>query len=531
MPEGERNTEEAAIAENQSPNNDETGRGSKIIAELMYSFASFHAIVAPVSITMILSALAVVYINTEETREQGEAAFAQTYEVLELEEGDTSQNFAASVANTLIIVSAICAMTFVVVLLYKYRCMKIFSIYMVSVTGMLLSYFTSNMFIVAIEKYNMKIDKLSYAYIIWNYSIVGVLAIFYNKGIPRWVSQGYLIASSVVLAWQLSYFNEWTAWTLLVVLALYDLFAVLTPCGPLKALANLMSQPGAQELPGLLYEALLPANVQRPNRRGREQQQEAATNDSAHNESGQTDRASQVSNGQERLPSDEEDETSMLQLNALPDVSVSIEQSQTCHESLPTASRADGDEEMEATNDDEEMDISSPWQESATERTTSRGSIEMTVQQEERATPNNEGGNSSNDTESVRTGKVPLAIAKMYKLQVVDDGGVLRKRGQRGDLWQRSYSAEEVRTLEWTPKQLQTEVNAVFPARGGRIEKADDQSFQEGTKWIVYSRAGDLLRTFVVNRKGQVMQVVHRERSDDDTPEDNSIKLGLVSDY
>lgn len=37
-----------------------------------------------------------------------------------------------------------------------------------------------------------------------------------------------------------SRFEEWTGWCLLVVLALYDLCAVLTPCGPLKALVNLM---------------------------------------------------------------------------------------------------------------------------------------------------------------------------------------------------------------------------------------------------------------------------------------------------
>ena len=49
---------------------------------------------------------------------------------------------------------------------------------------------------------------------------------------------------------------EWTVWALLIALALYDLCAVLTPCGPLRALVNLMQERGpAQPLPGLLYEA------------------------------------------------------------------------------------------------------------------------------------------------------------------------------------------------------------------------------------------------------------------------------------
>jgi presenilin 1 len=66
----------------------------------------------------------------------------------------------------------------------------------------------------------------------------------------------------VLLAWQLSHFDSITGWALLIALGFYDLCAVLTPCGPLKALVGLMqSREEAGEgmqLPGLLYEARLP---------------------------------------------------------------------------------------------------------------------------------------------------------------------------------------------------------------------------------------------------------------------------------
>lgn len=39
-----------------------------------------------------------------------------------------------------------------------------------------------------------------------------------------------------------------TAWCLLFMLAVYDLCAVLTPCGPLKALVNLMQHEDAPEM-------------------------------------------------------------------------------------------------------------------------------------------------------------------------------------------------------------------------------------------------------------------------------------------
>jgi len=64
------------------------------------------------------------------------------------------------------------------------------------------------------------------------------------------------------MAWILTKLPEYTSWALLIALALYDLCAVLSPCGPLKALINL-AQERQDPIPGLLYEA----NVG-PERRG-----------------------------------------------------------------------------------------------------------------------------------------------------------------------------------------------------------------------------------------------------------------------
>ena len=80
------------------------------------------------------------------------------------------------------------------------------------------------MFTVAIDKYDLSIDMISYWFTMYNFAVVGTLAIFYQKGIPTIVNQGYLIANSTIVAWQLSCFNDWMAWSLLIMLALYDLF-------------------------------------------------------------------------------------------------------------------------------------------------------------------------------------------------------------------------------------------------------------------------------------------------------------------
>jgi presenilin 1 len=214
---------------------------------------------------MVLSALAVVYINTDDTIEQGRQQMAEAYQVWKID-GDESvmTNIAMSLANGLVMVSVICMMTFVIVLLYKYECMCCLIGYMMFCSTTLLGFLGGHMWWVAIQIYKLPVDKLSYYLGLWNFAAVGVMAVFYGKGVPKTVTQGYLIATSVILAWHLDYFDEYSTWALLFMLALYDLCAVLTPCGPLKALVNLMSRDNAPEMPGLLYEAELPPEARRP---------------------------------------------------------------------------------------------------------------------------------------------------------------------------------------------------------------------------------------------------------------------------
>ena len=503
--------------ENDDDDDDDAEAANKFLNELMYSFASYHAIVVPVSITMIVAALLVVYINTDETRAAGEASFANTYEVFDLEEDNSTQNLAVSLANTLIIVSVICIMTFVVVLLYKYRCMKILFGYMILATSTLLGYFSSQIWTIAIDIYNLRIDKISFYFILYNFAAVGTVAIFYSKGFPRWVSQGYLIASSVILAWQLSYFNEWTAWTLLVMLALYDLFAVLSPCGPLKALVHQMQRPDAPEMPGLLYEANLPANVRRPNRSRPQPQATPATT-----EESPPSRSQEAPSRTERVPNDE---TMGSSLAPLPNVSIQSESSSQPSETVATSISM-----TRSTTGDIEL---SSVPKRSNDRPASRESVELTLpppyaSAESTSTTSPAETPASTDVESsYPTGKVALAVAKVYKLKVIDDEGVLRLRGQRREDAQRVYTPEDIRARQWTPKQLKTDVTVVFPRRGGCIERAEPRKRGEGPQYIVYNRDRLVLRTFVVNDKGELFQVV--EKSGDDDPTDNTIKLGLVS--
>ncbi|CAM9919097.1 unnamed protein product [Ectocarpus sp. 12 AP-2014] len=149
--------------------------------------------------------------------------------------------------------------------MYWMRCMRCLVGYMAMSSAVLLGVMGGAVWAAALEVYQLPCDAFTYYGVLWNFAVVGVVAIFYQKGIPTVVTQAYLVATSIIMAWQLSRFEEWTGWCLLVVLALYDLCAVLTPCGPLKALVNLM-QEYEEPMPGLLYEAELPAGPPRRRR-------------------------------------------------------------------------------------------------------------------------------------------------------------------------------------------------------------------------------------------------------------------------
>jgi Presenilin len=77
--------------------------------------------------------------------------------------------------------------------------------------------------------------------------------------------QIYLMWTGVVVAYIFTAVPEWTTWVMLAAMALYDLFAVLTPSGPLQMLVNLAIERD-QDIPALVYEA---REVRRRGGRGR----------------------------------------------------------------------------------------------------------------------------------------------------------------------------------------------------------------------------------------------------------------------
>lgn len=521
--------------------------------ELMYSAHSFHVISLPVSITMCLAALAVTYVNTPETIQQGAALMSEAYHVWSVDAAtdSTGKQLLLDFANGLVIVCVIGTMTFGIVLLYKYRCMKVLIGYMMFSSMTLLGVLGAELFNVAIEKYRIPIDWFTFVFGIFNFAVVGVTAIFYGLGVPTYVTQGYLICSSVIISWQLSHFDTMSTWTLLIMLGLYDLCAVLTPCGPLRALVNLMSDEDSPEMPGLLYEAEIPEGLKRPVMSGR----------GTANGRGEEGGGNRGDNG-------DDDQDSGSEGSVSPPSSMVAESYQrpTVHDNsdqndhvVERATSSSGDVELLPVGSTERAHVS-----------TAAGTTTATIDRQRSDTSSRSGVSVATSTPASRaTVMIPFAIAKLYRLKLksapssgkASAGRRLREKrpvppdhistspllnsdsvGSVEDEDSSSSPSEHgngddvasyvIPDVEYAPGQMQTIVEAILPRNGATVVKQPRRSLQSDKedRYGIIGADGTLKRVLFVDRKNGK---VYEEMSDDDDDSayegrfSNTIKLGL----
>ncbi|KAA0153406.1 hypothetical protein FNF29_03223 [Cafeteria roenbergensis] len=216
------------------------------------------AVIRPVAICMVLASLVVAYVR-DQTFDAALSSGLSTYLVINQDAAssagkDEGTLFGEGLLNALVIVGVIMAAAFVMALCLYFRLTWLLAGYIMFAMTMLLGYTGGFMLFTTLTAYRVPMSYPTMAVLMWNFAIVGVISIFYQRGVPRSLTQWYLIAVGSIMAWTLSKFPEWTSWALLLMLALYDLCAVLTPCGPLRCLINLM-QTRNVSMSGLVYEA------------------------------------------------------------------------------------------------------------------------------------------------------------------------------------------------------------------------------------------------------------------------------------
>jgi len=245
--------EEVEVDENKDEEKNllEIGEGREIDddeEDLEYHADTVITILKPVAITMLF----VIWSVRTITEFGGNSNYSTVIAYTESASDNTGTKLWKSLVNALIVLAAILITTVLFVILYKYRCLKIIYGWLFTSSLIMLGLFGGGFIYFVIEAWNIPLDLITFFFVLWNFSIVGILAIFWHGATK--INQGYLVIISGLLAIFFTRLPEWTTFAILAVIAIYDIVAVLAPCGPLKMLVE-TAQQRQEPIPALLYNA------------------------------------------------------------------------------------------------------------------------------------------------------------------------------------------------------------------------------------------------------------------------------------
>ncbi|CAI5976696.1 unnamed protein product [Closterium sp. NIES-64] len=212
------------------------------------------AIVTPVSICMLLVVALVLALTPH-----GASATAPTIATLVYQEESTDapwQRLWGALLNAAAMVALVTAATFVLVGLFYCGCARCIWGYMGFSGFVIFAGLGGTLAVQLIQRFSIPIDIITFTLLLYNLSVVGVLAVFFCR-MPIFLTQSYLVAVGAIVAFWFSSLPEWTTWMVLIAMSLYDLYAVLTPVGPLKLLLDIAMERD-EDIPALIYEARPP---------------------------------------------------------------------------------------------------------------------------------------------------------------------------------------------------------------------------------------------------------------------------------
>jgi presenilin 1 len=215
------------------------------------------AIVSPVSICMMCCVFLVRLLRVDGEDATANVRGGIASAAYQEESSDsTAVRAGGAVLNSVVFVLFITVATFGIFFLFKHNCTRLIWGYM-GLSGLLIfGVLGAVIGMETCQALDIPLDMLTFSLWTYNFSVVGVGVTFFGKtfGAPLVVKQGFLIFIGVVVAFYFTRIPEWTTWTLLVAMALYDIVAVLAPGGPLRVLVEL-AQERDEDIPALVYAA------------------------------------------------------------------------------------------------------------------------------------------------------------------------------------------------------------------------------------------------------------------------------------
>ncbi|KAH7938214.1 hypothetical protein HPB49_021748 [Dermacentor silvarum] len=158
----------------------------------------------------------------------------------------------SSFANAFSFLSVIMIVNCTMVLLYKGGHYRIIQTWLMGGSAILLfatGYYYGGRLLFY---FNVSVDHLTWSFITWNVGMAGIAALYFDG--PFLMQQGYLIYTSVLMALTIEEsLPEWTSWTLLVLISIWDVFAVLCVVGPLRMLLETAKERNEPLFPALIF--------------------------------------------------------------------------------------------------------------------------------------------------------------------------------------------------------------------------------------------------------------------------------------
>uniref|UniRef100_A0ACD5WB69 Uncharacterized protein n=1 Tax=Avena sativa TaxID=4498 RepID=A0ACD5WB69_AVESA len=210
-------------------------------------------IVGPVSACMLIVVLLVSILSSPSSTSPLTAVLAPSTDA----GGGTSgpgDDLTSALITAVTFVVFVTAATFLMALLFYFRCTPCLRAYMgFSAISVLLT-LGGQICLLLISRLRLPLDVVTCAVLLPNAVAALALAAISPASVPIALHQAALVAIAVLTAFWFTLLPEWTTWALLIAMAVYDLGAVLIPGGPLRVLLELAMERN-EEIPALIYEA------------------------------------------------------------------------------------------------------------------------------------------------------------------------------------------------------------------------------------------------------------------------------------
>ncbi|KAM0873880.1 hypothetical protein ACQ4PT_037789 [Festuca glaucescens] len=207
-------------------------------------------IVGPVSACMLIVVLLVSILSSPSSPSPITAALNTAAAA----GGGTGDDLTSALITAGTFVVFVTAATFLMALLFYFRCTPCLRAYMGFSAIWVLLALGGQICLLVISRLRLPLDVVSFAVLLPNAVAALAVAAVSPASVPIALHQSALVAIAVLTAFWFTLLPEWTTWALLVAMAVYDLGAVLIPGGPLRVLLELAMERN-EEIPALIYEA------------------------------------------------------------------------------------------------------------------------------------------------------------------------------------------------------------------------------------------------------------------------------------